>query len=133
MSITTNFLFDKRSRFGIIIYRGVFMVRNLKSLREEHGLSQQRLAELIGLTQQAVYKYERTSIEPDIDTLIALADVLHTTVDHLIGHDNSSAPDIKLTDEEAKCIRSLRKQSPEIRKNFYRLAESISPKSKRAS
>lgn len=109
------------------------MVQNLKSLREEHGLSQQRLAELIGLTQQAVYKYERTSIEPDIDTLIALADVLHTTVDHLIGHDKGTAPDIKLTNEEVKCIKSLRKQSPEVRKNFYRLAESISSKSKGTS
>lgn len=103
------------------------MVKNLKKLREEHGLSQQRLAELIDLTQQAVYKYEKTSIEPDIKTLIAMADILHTTVDYLIGHDNTAATNIMLTDDEAKCIKSLRKQSPAVRENFYRLVGSLTP------
>ncbi|MBR5090929.1 MAG: helix-turn-helix transcriptional regulator [Ruminiclostridium sp.] len=101
------------------------MVKNLKKLREEHGLSQQRLAELLDVTQQAVYKYEKTSIEPDIDTLIAMADILHTTVDFLIGRDKSEAPSLDLTADEASCIKSLRKQPLKVRENFYRLADSL--------
>ena len=106
------------------------MVKNLKKLREEHGLSQQRLAELLGLTQQAIYKYEKTSIEPDIDTLTAMADILHTTVDYLIGHESAAEQQIMLTDEEADCIKSLRKQPPKVRESFFRLAGSLTPSRK---
>ena len=34
------------------------MVKNLKTLREDRQLSQQKLGEQIGVTQQAIYKYE---------------------------------------------------------------------------
>lgn len=61
------------------------MVKNLKKLREENKLSQQALAEKLGITQQAVYKYERTAIEPDIETLIKMAGIFGVTVDYLIG------------------------------------------------
>lgn len=61
------------------------MVANLKKLRTEHGFSQERLASVIGITQQAVYKYENLSVEPDIQTLIQLADIFGVTVDYLIG------------------------------------------------
>ena len=37
------------------------MVKNLRLLREERGFSQQRLAEMLDVSQQAVFKYEKTS------------------------------------------------------------------------
>lgn len=49
------------------------MLKNLKKLRLRKGLSQQRFADIIGVSQQSVNKYENHSIEPDIDTLISLA------------------------------------------------------------
>ena len=101
------------------------MVKNLKQLREEHGLSQQKLAEQLGLTQQAIYKYERTSVEPDIDTLIALADLLHTTVDHLIGNDTDNSSTLNLTAAEEDYIKRIRRQPPDVRENLFRLAESM--------
>ena len=61
------------------------MVKNLKKLREENKLSQQALAEKLGITQQAVYKYERTAVEPDIETLIKMACIFGVSVDYLIG------------------------------------------------
>ncbi|MGN0563232.1 MAG: helix-turn-helix domain-containing protein [Candidatus Heritagella sp.] len=62
------------------------MVKNLKKLRLRKGLSQQRLADIIGVSQQSVNKYENHSIEPDIDTLISFANFFHTSVDYLVGH-----------------------------------------------
>lgn len=62
------------------------MVKNLKKLRLKKGISQQKLADIIGLSQQSINKYENHAIEPDIDTLIAFADYFHTSVDYLIGH-----------------------------------------------
>ena len=50
------------------------MIKNLRLLREKHGVSQQKLAEAIGLTQQSINKYENHKIEPDIATLMLIAD-----------------------------------------------------------
>ena len=61
------------------------MVKNLKKLRTEKGISQQKLAEALGVSQQAINKYENQNCEPDIDMLIAMADYFGTTVDYLIG------------------------------------------------
>lgn len=61
------------------------MVKNLKLLRNQKGISQQTLASEIGISQQSVNKYENHNIEPDINTLISLADYFDTTVDYLIG------------------------------------------------
>ena len=62
------------------------MIKNLKKLRNQRGISQQMLAEVIGVSQQSINKYENHNIEPDIDTLILIADYFETTVDYLIGH-----------------------------------------------
>ena len=57
------------------------MVKNLKTLREDRQLSQQKLGEQIGVTQQAIYKYENDLAEPDIRTLILLSRFFETSVD----------------------------------------------------
>ena len=62
------------------------MLINLKRLREEAGISQKTLAEEIGVSQQSVNKYENHNIEPDVETLIRIADFFDTSVDYLIGH-----------------------------------------------
>lgn len=82
------------------------MVENLKKLRNSFGISQQALANAIGTSQQSINKYENHSVEPDIATLIALADYFNVSVDFLIGRvssDNSS-PDT----EEALLIKNYR-------------------------
>lgn len=61
------------------------MVKNLKTIRNKSGISQQTLASAIGLTQQSVNMYENHKIEPDIDTLIEIANYFNVTVDYLIG------------------------------------------------
>lgn len=65
---------------------GDIMVQNLKVLRIRKGISQQQLADVIGVSQQSINKYENHMIEPDISTLMALADFFNTSVDYLIGH-----------------------------------------------
>lgn len=61
------------------------MIKNLKLIRTMRGISQQMLANALGTTQQSINKYENHKIEPDINTLIALADYFDVTVDYLIG------------------------------------------------
>ena len=62
------------------------MVKNLKALRMERGISQQQLADAISVTQPSIHKYETQSVEPEISILIQLADYFNTSVDYLIGH-----------------------------------------------
>ena len=64
----------------------VKMVKNLKYLRTRYGISQQQLAEIAGVSQQSVNKYENHNIEPDIRTLTAFADFFPTSVDFHWAH-----------------------------------------------
>lgn len=61
-------------------------MENLKKLREKAGLSQQRLANQLELTQQSIHSYENNVYEPDIATLKLLADYFNTSIDYLIGN-----------------------------------------------
>lgn len=92
------------------------MVKNLKSLRQKKGLSQQQLADIIGVSQQSIYKYEKQNVEPELSMLISMADYFETSVDYLIGHSDVShkiekVQPFELNAEEAKLIRDYRKLS----------------------
>ena len=62
------------------------MLENLRKLRTEAGVTQKQLADAISVSQQSINKYENHNIEPDIRTMILIADFFHTSVDYLIGH-----------------------------------------------
>ena len=61
------------------------MVKNLRSLRESRGLSQEKLAELTGISKARIYTYETKTREPDIEGLIVLSDFFDVTIDYLVG------------------------------------------------
>ena len=52
-------------------------------LRRQKGLTQNELGERLGVSFQAVSKWERGETLPDTAILLDLADVLETTVDHI--------------------------------------------------
>ncbi len=61
-------------------------MKNLKILRLTKGLSQQALADILGTSQQSIYKYENHIVEPDLDMLKNMADFFNVSVDYLIGY-----------------------------------------------
>lgn len=63
----------------------------LVKLRKEHKLSQEALAEKLGLSRQSISKWERAEASPDTDNLIALAEVYGITLDQLIGNSEATA------------------------------------------
>lgn len=65
----------------------------LVALRKEHGLSQEALADHLGISRQAVSKWERAEASPDTDNLIALAELYGITLDELVhGPSAAQAP-----------------------------------------
>ena len=65
-------------------------MENLKALRNARNISQKALGETLGVSQQAIYKYEHSLAEPDIYTLIQLASFFNTSVDYLIGNSDDA-------------------------------------------
>ena len=63
---------------------------NLMELRKYHSLSQEELAEKIGVSRQTLSKYETGESLPDIEKCKALADVFGITVDDLICYEKST-------------------------------------------
>ena len=58
--------------------------RNLARLRKAAGLTLERLAEKLFVTRQAVSKWERDESRPDIDTVVAIAELSSVTTDQLL-------------------------------------------------
>lgn len=65
----------------------------LADLRKRSGYSQEALAEKMGVSRQAVSKWERGDSTPDTDTLIELARLYSVSLDALVGNaQNEEAP-----------------------------------------
>ena len=60
-------------------------MRMFKQERERNGLTQSELAELLGVSQQTISKYENGSREPDLENLIRMSKIFHVTTDYLLG------------------------------------------------
>lgn len=71
---------------------------NLKLFRKQNGFTQEHVAEKLGVSRQAVAKWERGESVPDIENVIALADMYEVTVDSLVRN-MTSLPD-KSTDKK---------------------------------
>ena len=57
----------------------------LKKCRKQQGMSQAELASKLGVTQQAVGKWESGKSSPDPTTVAKIAELLNTTADFLLG------------------------------------------------
>lgn len=64
---------------------------NIKRLRKEKNLTQEALADLLGVSFQAVSKWENNIGYPDITLLPALSSILDVSLDSLMGVDRSLA------------------------------------------
>lgn len=109
------------------------MLKNLKLLRTEAGISQQQLAEAVNLSQPSINKYENHNIEPDIETLKRMADYFDTSIDYIVGHTElrrkiEVVKECALNEHEAQIIRCFRRLSKEQRKCIESLIYSIKPK-----
>lgn len=90
------------------------MANRLTGLRKQHELSQEQLAERLGVSRQAVSKWERAEASPDIENLSSLAKLYGITIDELVNgaqeppsafgavpENNAAAPDVSINTQES--------------------------------
>jgi transcriptional regulator with XRE-family HTH domain len=65
----------------------------LKQLREEAGLTQQQLANMVNLSQQTIGHYEVNRSEPNVKTIELFARIFNTSTDYLLGLSDTNHPD----------------------------------------
>ena len=58
---------------------------NIKACRNTNGLSQKKLASDLGISERAYQHYEAGTREPNLATLITLADIFDVSTDYLLG------------------------------------------------
>lgn len=64
----------------------------LKECRVNTGLSQEKVAEILGVSKQAVSKWESGQTAPSTDNLVALSNIYNVSLDELVGNKVSLNP-----------------------------------------
>ncbi len=59
------------------------IAQRLQELRKRAGYSQEQVAELLGLSRQAVSKWESGQGKPDVDNIVKLTEVYHVSADYI--------------------------------------------------
>lgn len=80
----------------------------VKVLRDNKGLSQNELADRLGMTRSIVSTYENGQSMPTYGKLIKLAKVFDVSTDYLLGVENESILDLSgLTDMQTASVKNI--------------------------
>lgn len=93
----------KKTRKGTVM--NVEIAQRLAELRRERGFSQEDLANQLGLSRQAVSKWERAESAPDMGNLIALADLYEVTIDELLRVSPEVEEDMRFESQERVAVQ----------------------------
>lgn len=80
---------------------------NLKALRENNNLTQKELSDKLGINRMNYNRYELGKVEPDIKTLIKIADFYNVSIDYLCGHETNNKFDLSI-------IPNIKKENIEL-------------------
>lgn len=96
------------------------LAERLREMRTSHGMSRQMVADRLGVSATAVYKWENGQTEPDLTKLRQLALIFGTTIDELCGNTPAEVPD----DDDATVVnisvmsRAFRQMSREEQEKY---------------
>ena len=85
----------------------------LKYLRHSKQLTQEALAEKLGVKKQSVSNWENANIMPSVEILEKIANFFHVSTDYLLGRDDPANDGIQvmditgLTPQQAEHIRAI--------------------------
>lgn len=80
--------------------------QRIRASRESAGFTQENLAEAVGVSRTAVARWESDDIEPKLQNLISIAELLRVSTDFLLGiRNNSNVSD--LSDDAAAALNQF--------------------------
>jgi HTH-type transcriptional regulator/antitoxin HipB len=86
----------------------------LLEYRKKNGYSQEELAEKIGVSRQAISKWERSESSPDTDNLIALSKLYNVSLDELVHGKAEPAPEAEAPQDKVNIgLKGIDVQSAE--------------------
>ena len=95
-----------------MIFNTVQVGRKIKELRMKNNMTQMNLADLLGVSYQAVSNWERGNSMPDISKLSELSAAFHCTIDELLG--NSPETELIKTAVQMEESGSVPVETPDI-------------------
>jgi len=111
----------------------------IKALRKRDDITQERLADALGVTSQAISRWESESGYPDIEYITPIANFFNVTTDHLFDHDMAEKrrkiedyikqftkyQQEKTSDEQIDLMRHALAEFPAEEKLLLKLAEAL--------
>ena len=97
---------------------------NIKNLRKRAVMTQEQLADKLGVTRQTVSKWKNNMSVPDADILSEMADVFDVSVSELLGYGANNGS----TKDYAKILASLNGELTEksrFRKSILRIIKAV--------
>ena len=83
----------------------------IKELRQKLGISQREVSEKLNIPQTTLFSYEKNVSDPNIATLIKLADFYNVTVDELLGREADTINLKFLGETESYLIKKILKMN----------------------
>lgn len=60
------------------------MAERLQDLRKKSNYSQEQVADILGISRQAISKWESGQVKPEIDNIIKLVEIYHVSADYIL-------------------------------------------------
>lgn len=102
-------------------------MKKLKELRKQFGMTQAELGSKVGVAKSTLSLYETGAHEPDIDTLMKLADIFGVSLDVLLDRKTEQT-----VDDDAWILRERMRRDPDYR-ILFDAAKSAKPEHLRAA
>lgn len=82
----------------------MILADKITSLRKQNGWSQEELAERLGVSRQAVSKWESSQAIPDLDKILSLGELFGVTTDYLLKDEIENEAFSTTTDSGSRCV-----------------------------
>lgn len=115
-----------------------FFGKQIRKLRDEQGLTQIQIGEIVNKSDSAVRMWELEKSEPDIQTLLILADYFKVSVDYLLGHNvistnNTFSASFNLSEKEKYLLELFNSLSENMQNLLIQTAENFVSASEKAN
>lgn len=91
-----------------------------RKIREQSGLTQQQMADKLGVSRSAIGMYENGEREPNFETLELIADTFNVDMNYLLGKKTTTEviPDRYYLDDDARDMAQFMYENPEYKVLF---------------